>query len=41
MVEHADGGGGAIAAPIVHDVLEAYFKLQGQQGPPRYAYVQD
>lgn len=41
MVEHADGGGGAVAAPIVHDVLEAYFKLQGQSGPTRYAYVQD
>lgn len=31
LVEHADGGGGAIAAPITKEVLQAYFDLQEQR----------
>jgi penicillin-binding protein 2 len=37
LVEHADGGGGAVAAPIAHTVLEAYFDLQSKKEPARYA----
>ncbi|MEO8602866.1 MAG: penicillin-binding protein 2 [bacterium] len=33
LVEHAEGGGGAIAAPIAKKVLQAYFELQaGREG---------
>ncbi|MGH7785798.1 MAG: penicillin-binding protein 2 [Candidatus Binatia bacterium] len=37
LVEHADGGGGAVAAPITHDILAAYFRLQEERGAQRYA----
>ncbi|MGE3499147.1 MAG: penicillin-binding protein 2 [Candidatus Binatia bacterium] len=37
LVEHADGGGGAVAAPITRDVLEAFFYLQTQQEGTRVA----
>jgi penicillin-binding protein 2 len=37
LVEHADGGGGAVAAPIAHDVLEEFFRLQKEREPTRYA----
>jgi len=37
LVEHADGGGGAIAAPLVHDVLQEYFRLQEEREPRKYA----
>ena len=37
LVEHADGGGGAVAAPITKQVLEAYFRLQEERGGVRVA----
>jgi penicillin-binding protein 2 len=37
LVEHADGGGGAIAAPLTHDVLEAYFRLRDAREETRLA----
>ncbi len=37
IIEHADGGGGAIAAPAVHDVLDAYFRLREARGKANYA----
>ncbi|HSP96224.1 MAG TPA: penicillin-binding protein 2 [Candidatus Dormibacteraeota bacterium] len=37
LVEHADGGGGAIAAPIAKEVLKAYFRLQEERGGVRVA----
>jgi len=37
LVEHADGGGGAIAAPVAHDVLQAYFQLKKQRESAHYA----
>jgi penicillin-binding protein 2 len=37
LVEHAPGGGGAVAAPIAQRVLEAYFRLQADREPARYA----
>lgn len=37
LVEHADGGGGAVAAPIAKDVLRAYFRLQEERGGVRVA----
>lgn len=37
LVEHAEGGGGAVAAPVARDVLERYFQLRGEKGPFRYA----
>ncbi len=37
IVEHADGGGGAIAAPAVREVLEAYFRLKRERGGVKYA----
>jgi penicillin-binding protein 2 len=36
VLEHA-GSGGAVAAPVVNEVLDAYFKLEPQEGPLRYA----
>lgn len=42
LVEHAEGGGGAVAAPIAHDVLAAFFHLNdGDEKPVRYAYVEN
>jgi penicillin-binding protein 2 len=37
LVEHAEGGGGAVAAPITRQVLEAYFRLREERGGVRYA----
>ena len=37
LVEHADGGGGAVAAPIAKEVLKAYFHLQEERGGVRVA----
>jgi len=37
IVEHADGGGGAIAAPLVREVLEAYFHLDPDGKTDAYA----
>jgi penicillin-binding protein 2 len=37
LVEHADGGGGAVAAPMVSQVLQAFFRLQEEREPARYA----
>jgi len=35
IVEHAGGGGGAIAAPLVHEILNHYFgRDQGPMPPP-------
>jgi penicillin-binding protein 2 len=37
LVEHADGGGGAVAAPIAKEVLKAYFQLQEERAGVRVA----
>jgi penicillin-binding protein 2 len=37
LVEHAAGGGGAIAAPIARQVMQAYFRLKEERGDVRYA----
>ena len=37
LVEHADGGGGAIAAPVTKLVLQEFFRLREEREPPRYA----
>jgi penicillin-binding protein 2 len=37
VVEHADGGGGAVAAPVVHEVLARYFELKKQHEDGNYA----
>lgn len=37
LVEHAEGGGGAVAAPVAREVLDRYFQLRGEKGPVRYA----
>jgi len=37
LVEHAEGGGGAIAAPITKRVLQAYFHLQAEREGTRVA----
>lgn len=37
LVEHADGGGGAVAAPITKEVLQAYFELHKGEGGVRVA----
>ncbi|MBX3025878.1 penicillin-binding protein 2 [bacterium] len=37
LVEHADGGGGAVAAPIAKEVLKAYFRLQEERTGVRVA----
>jgi len=39
VVEHADGGGGAIAAPLTKRLLEAYFRLQEEREATKYADV--
>jgi penicillin-binding protein 2 len=31
LVEHADGGGGAVAAPIAQKVMETFFQLQNER----------
>jgi len=37
LVEHAEGGGGAVAAPVVHDVMQAYFALKKEREGKNYA----
>jgi penicillin-binding protein 2 len=37
LVEHAEGGGGAVAAPVTKQVLEAFFRLRHEREPTRYA----
>jgi penicillin-binding protein 2 len=37
LVEHADGGGGAVAAPITKEVLKTYFQLQDERAGVRVA----
>ncbi|GIW44179.1 MAG: penicillin-binding protein 2 [Candidatus Binatia bacterium] len=37
IVEHADGGGGQVAAPLVRDVLSAYFALAQERQQRNYA----
>jgi len=37
LVEHAGGGGGAVAAPRARKVLDSYFHLREQRLPRRYA----
>jgi penicillin-binding protein 2 len=37
LVEHADGGGGAVAAPVVHEVMARYFELKKQREGSTYA----
>jgi penicillin-binding protein 2 len=37
IVEHADGGGGAVAAPLTHEVLEKYFELKHERDQRNYA----
>lgn len=37
LVEHADGGGGAVAAPITKQVLQAFFALQEERRGVRLA----
>jgi len=37
IVEHADGGGGAVAAPLVHDVMQKFFQLKRQRADTHYA----
>jgi penicillin-binding protein 2 len=37
IIEHADGGGGAVAAPLVGEVLAAYFRLREQRERNTYA----
>jgi penicillin-binding protein 2 len=37
LVEHAEGGGGAVAAPVTREVLSAFFRLKEERTPPRYA----
>jgi penicillin-binding protein 2 len=36
LVEHAEGGGGAVAAPIAHDVMETYFRLKKERDKGKY-----
>lgn len=37
LVEHADGGGGAIAAPVAREVMARYFELKKQRENNDYA----
>jgi penicillin-binding protein 2 len=37
LVEHAEGGGGAVAAPIAHDVMQTYFRLKKEREDAKYA----
>jgi len=39
LVEHADGGGGAIAAPLTKQIMEGYFRLQQEREGTKYADV--
>ena len=37
LVEHAEAGGGAVAAPIAHDVMQTYFRLKKERENAKYA----
>lgn len=37
LVEHAKGEGGGVAAPVVHDVMQAFFQLKKQRESTKYA----
>ena len=37
LVEHAEGGGGAVAAPVTRQVLQTFFRLRQEREPARYA----
>jgi len=37
LVEHAEGGGGAVAAPIARTVIAAYYRLKEERGAKQYA----
>ena len=37
LVEHAEGGGGAVAAPIARQVMQAYFDLKKAREAAKYA----
>jgi penicillin-binding protein 2 len=37
IVEHADGGGGAVAAPVVKAVIQKFVELKAQRGENKYA----
>lgn len=37
IVEHADGGGGAVAAPLVREVMHKFFELKRQRESMKYA----
>ena len=37
IVEHAEGGGGAIAAPVVRDVIQKYVQLKKERENSKYA----
>jgi penicillin-binding protein 2 len=37
LVEHADGGGGAVAAPLAREVMATFFQLQKDREPKQYA----
>ena len=37
IVEHADGGGGAVAAPLVREVIEKYVELKRERESKAYA----
>ncbi len=39
VVEHAEAGGGKIAAPVAHDILETYFRLKEARQNTTYAEV--
>lgn len=37
LIEHAEGGGGKVAAPVAGAVLDEYFRLKQMRGEVRYA----
>jgi penicillin-binding protein 2 len=37
LVEHADGGGGAVAAPVAREVMDRYFQLKQHRENAHYA----
>lgn len=37
LVEHAEGGGGAVAAPVAHEVMQTYFQLKKDRESAKYA----
>ena len=37
LVEHAEGGGGAVAAPVAREVMQTYFQLKKDRENAKYA----